>query len=279
MPSQLQAEFEKLWGTGSPPNVIQFLSSRKGSSAEEFAAVIRLDQQHRWRTTSPWKVEQYLAAFPQLQANDDLVLELTAGEFLARLQNDQLPLIDEYIKRFPQLSEQLQKKLSGISSTHNPSGTSQRSVFVSNVGLMEIDDICEAFEDDWKEGKERPSIEDHLQAAPEQDRPALLKELLRIDLCFRHERAKKPTLEEYRSRFPANDPLFKAVLADWEQNPDEFLLHDRASAALLKETVLKPLAMNSSLSGSLTVDGSQMIDHFRLLKVVGHGAFGRVFRA
>ena len=94
MPSQLQAEFEKLWGTGSPPDVIKFLSSRKESSSEEFAAVIRLDQQHRWRTASPLKVELYLAAFPQLKANDDLVLELTAGEFLARLQNDQLPPID-----------------------------------------------------------------------------------------------------------------------------------------------------------------------------------------
>ena len=144
---------------------------------------------------------------------------------------------------------------------------------------MEIDDICEAFEDVWKEGKERPSIEDHLQAAPAQHRPAVLKELLRIELCFRNDQGEKATLEEYRSRFPANDPLFKAVLADWEQNPNEFLLHNRVSAAPMTATVLKPQAMNSSQSGSLTVDGSHKIDHFRLLKEVGHGAFGRVFQA
>jgi len=272
---------EQLWkSAGAPPDALAFLKNRADLSHQDFIDVIRIDQQHRWQTTSPLRVEQYLAAFPDKADYGQLVLELTAGEFLARLQNNQLPQVEEYVRRFPQLADQLEQKLSGLSSTHGGSGTSQRSAVLSNMGLMEMDEICDAFEAAWKVKASRPALEDYLAAAPESSRPELFRELLRTELWFRRERGEQPTLEEYRQRFSNGNPLDVDVFKAWEHNPDDFMLFDRKSAAIpLTQTVIAPAALMTSQSGSVPGDGSQRIGRYRLHGELGHGTFGRVYRA
>lgn len=74
------------------------------------------------------------------------------------------------------------------------------SVSWSVSAARRIDAVCLRFEAAWREGT-RPRIEDHLQDAPERDRPELLRELLGIEVQWRIRRGEIPKPEEYRERF------------------------------------------------------------------------------
>jgi hypothetical protein len=67
---------------------------------------------------------------------------------------------------------------------------------------VRIDQACDRFEQAWNQG-EQPRIEDYLAAAPEAERPWLLRELLALELAFRRRQDETLTLEEFCQRFPA----------------------------------------------------------------------------
>ena len=46
--------------------------------------VMLQDQQHRWLTDQPLKVEDYLSRLPDLASNPDAKLQLVVGEFRSR---------------------------------------------------------------------------------------------------------------------------------------------------------------------------------------------------
>jgi serine/threonine-protein kinase len=60
---------------------------------------------------------------------------------------------------------------------------------------------CDRFEAAWKAGQ-RPRIEDHLAAVPEAERPALLRELILLEVDYRRLAREQPRPEEYLGRFP-----------------------------------------------------------------------------
>jgi hypothetical protein len=64
-----------------------------------------------------------------------------------------------------------------------------------------LDPVCDRFEDAWTAGKRSP-IEDFLNAVPEPDRPALLRELILLDVHHRRQVGEQPRSEDYRDRFP-----------------------------------------------------------------------------
>jgi serine/threonine-protein kinase len=63
---------------------------------------------------------------------------------------------------------------------------------------------CDRFEAAWKAGQ-RPRIEDYLAAVPEPERPALLRELLSLEVDYRRLAGDLPRAEEFRARFPTLD--------------------------------------------------------------------------
>jgi eukaryotic-like serine/threonine-protein kinase len=75
-----------------------------------------------------------------------------------------------------------------------------------------VDHICDRFEEDWLAGRE-PRIEQFLAGAPESARPALVQELLRVELETRCRRGNPPALEEYRPRFPEHLGLISSLLS------------------------------------------------------------------
>jgi serine/threonine protein kinase/tetratricopeptide (TPR) repeat protein len=81
---------------------------------------------------------------------------------------------------------------------------------------LRIDMRCDRFESHWR-GGQRPAIEDYLAEAPEPARPALLRELLALDLELRRECGERPSPGDYGDRFPEHgdliDDVFKAVEA------------------------------------------------------------------
>jgi serine/threonine protein kinase/lipopolysaccharide biosynthesis regulator YciM len=75
-----------------------------------------------------------------------------------------------------------------------------------------ISQACDAFEAQWRAG-EQPRIEDFLLDFAEAEHPALLLELIALEIEFRREIGETPSLREYHSRFPdhcvAVDRAFK----------------------------------------------------------------------
>jgi hypothetical protein len=73
----------------------------------------------------------------------------------------------------------------------------------------QVDRICDRVEQAWVAG-ERPRIEDALAEVPAEARPALLWELVRLEVCYRQQRGEAPTPGEYHARFPPG-----AELPEW----------------------------------------------------------------
>ncbi|HZW32297.1 MAG TPA: tetratricopeptide repeat protein [Isosphaeraceae bacterium] len=81
-----------------------------------------------------------------------------------------------------------------------------------------IDAACDRFEAAWRAGQE-PRIEDVLARADETDRPALLRELLALELELRRGRGERVTPGAYRDRFPGQADVIAAVFAAADTRP------------------------------------------------------------
>ncbi len=64
-----------------------------------------------------------------------------------------------------------------------------------------VDRLCDRFEAGWKAGR-RPSIGRYLRCVSEEDRLALARELILIDVEYRSRRGERPEKDHYRRRLP-----------------------------------------------------------------------------
>lgn len=140
-------EFERRWQTGSPPQISAFLSLpaiRKARRSEQLGFLVELimvDLEYRWReklvaryasgivpnqqhgqkssaiprTFS--KLEDYLAAFPELASEDDKLSKLLEEEFLVRQRQGDDPSVDEFVARFPRLEPNLRRDLPTLATS------------------------------------------------------------------------------------------------------------------------------------------------------------------
>jgi WD40 repeat protein/serine/threonine protein kinase len=85
-----------------------------------------------------------------------------------------------------------------------------------------LDPVCDRFEDAWLAGgRPGPRLEDFLPDAAEPDRPALLRELLWLDLEYRGRDGERPPAEEYRRLLPEYAALIDDVFATALQSTGE----------------------------------------------------------
>ena len=77
---------------------------------------------------------------------------------------------------------------------------------------------CDRYEAERKAGRQT-KVEDYLVEVPEPERPAFLRELLRLELDYRVRDGERPTPAEYRERIPDQAPVIDSVFArigtDW----------------------------------------------------------------
>src|SRR5205807_10422891 len=76
------------------------------------------------------------------------------------------------------------------------------------AGARRVDQLCDRFEAAWKaagSADQRPRIEDYLVEAPEPEHPALLRELIVLEVEQRCRAGETLRLEEYQARFPTLD--------------------------------------------------------------------------
>jgi hypothetical protein len=106
MAPDLARQFEALWeSSDAPPDVFAFLGRHDGSDTDTRLAVLLADQNHRWKTDAPLKVEDYIQRIPELASDPDIKLQLAVGEFQARQNGDSSPRIDEFTTRFADISD------------------------------------------------------------------------------------------------------------------------------------------------------------------------------
>ncbi|HKI20930.1 MAG TPA: hypothetical protein VKA15_23765, partial [Isosphaeraceae bacterium] len=74
-----------------------------------------------------------------------------------------------------------------------------------------IDEAADRFESDWKQGGNRPRIEDFLAQEAGPRRTMLLQELLRVERELRKSAGEMPGPREYRQRFPDDRAAVDAV--------------------------------------------------------------------
>jgi formylglycine-generating enzyme required for sulfatase activity len=122
--------------------------------------------------------------------------------------------------------------------------------------ILRLDPVCDRFEDVWLAGG-APRLEDFLRQVEEADRPALFYELLALELDYRGRRGDRLELDDYLHRFPE---LADTLASQFEADAWATKHSDKALGAV-----------------ATPAEQPQTIGRYRIAKVLGEGAFGRVF--
>jgi hypothetical protein len=164
---------------------------------------------------------------------------------------------------------------------------------ISPSGVQRLDETCDHFEAAWKLGQ-RPRPEDYLEQVPAEERPALLPELLKLDVYYRRRAGDEPRAEDYTGRFLG---LSAAWLAEVLRTPDGGPFGDPQPLRLRCPHCQNPLGLADGRSDEVlcpacgeafhvqdtrltsTSSSTRQLGKFLLLERVGLGAFGAVWRA
>ncbi len=263
-------EFERLWVTGNePPDVFAFLRKYPDLKASQRLAVLLADQQQRWKTDAPLKVEDYFAELPDLAIDPQVKLELAIGEFRARQDTDTSLSSDELSSRFPEISDRLQQSLAKLDSNHHAETLDAQEDGRSFTKPSQLHQLYDLFEQACGDTAERPSIESYLERCSDQLRSTVLPELIRIERWWRRRcRGEQPQEGEYLSRFPDDPKLVK----------EAFLQSTQTFVTSAKVGEKNPLRSTQTFVTSSKVGDSRR-GRYRLLRILGEGTFGQVYLA
>jgi len=104
----------------------------------------------------------------------------------------------------------------GAESNQRSKTASSEGVASPGSGFLPLDDreaidrVCLAFEDAWKSG-EPPQIESFVAGVEGPLRPALLRELVLLELWYRKRQGEVPKVEDYLARFPNDAAAVEAA--------------------------------------------------------------------
>jgi WD40 repeat protein/tRNA A-37 threonylcarbamoyl transferase component Bud32 len=145
-----------------------------------------------------------------------------------------------------------------------------------------VDRACDRFETEWRAGRS-PRIEACLADATEAERPALLRELLWLEVEFRRTGGEQPTRAEYRQRFPGDETIIDSVFEAAAQGGDPTTRPragpDVPTTLIHAPTTVRPdddpYATQTRTVGAATSAGTR----FRVLRLHDRGGLGEVYVA
>ncbi len=130
--------------------------------------------------------------------------------------------------------------------------------------LIQINHACNRFEQAWQNGL-RPNVEGFLAGVEGRDFDLLIKELLPLEIAYRHRKGIPLSLEDCLSRFPDLDRTWLKEAID-NATEQDLSRSDEAKSEPLWDT-----ATMESLGGH--------IDNYELIEKIGEGGFGIVYQA
>jgi hypothetical protein len=164
-----------------------------------------------------------------------------------------------------------------------------------------VDAVCDRFEAAWKAAATGPAprIEDYLTQLPEADRPALLRELVLLEIHYRGRRGEQLRAEDYLGRFPSLDrewlagqlpaPPSDGKATEAEESPRSSRLrcpHCQNPVQVADadaEEILCPGCGSTFRIREARATSSKVpmrpLGKFQLLERVGTGTFGSVWKA
>ncbi len=112
MPTAEEIDFEGRWTSGeSPPDVFVFLTDRGVADASLKRSILMLDQKYRWQQSTTLTVEEYLQHLPDVAEDHSVCVELILNEYRLRLDSNEVPAIQDFVRRFSDLGDTLRSRL------------------------------------------------------------------------------------------------------------------------------------------------------------------------
>lgn len=234
-------ELEMLWKQDpAGPHIVTFLQQR-GLSLLCRLEVIRRDQKLRWLSPQPWLAEEYLRQLSPNPDGIDWTLELVAGEYLSR-PDDQTLTADELESRFPQLT--------GL-ATHLIRGGLESSAD------RKVDRVCDLFESLYRSGSCQPKLEYALAGLEVEHRWDGLRQLVEVELEFRSKELPRISVRELLQKFP----LYEQVT------------HKPAGTGAVVAPTVRAGAATSLRPQPATIGKYEVVNR------LGEGGFGVVYKA
>jgi serine/threonine-protein kinase len=163
-----------------------------------------------------------------------------------------------------------------------------------------LDPVCDRFESGWLAGS-RPRLEDFLPQVEEPDRPALLCELLALEMDYRARQGERPQKDEYQGRLPEYtsilDKAFPSSSTGVDGSADSTPLVTVARPAALTPPAPRPAATTAPVPAAQAPDpwatvegggaGAPEVGHVAVPRTgryeiegeIGRGGMGAVLRA
>jgi tetratricopeptide (TPR) repeat protein/tRNA A-37 threonylcarbamoyl transferase component Bud32 len=145
---------------------------------------------------------------------------------------------------------------------------------LSPAEARQIDQTCDCFEAAWKAGQ-RPRPEAYLGTAGEPERSTLLRQLLLLDWDYRRQAGDDPRAGDYQARFPDDTALIEDVRREMTEAADSTCVDPDGSHAPHTPWAGGP---SSAVAGKATAGAEAGPARYDLLREVGHGGIGVVFR-
>lgn len=111
LPTQSIRRAEASETAGKPADLGRFLSDIAQLEPSERASRLRLDQRGRWLRGERVLAEEYLNRRSQWCAEHETALDIIYQEYVLRQEQGERPQVEEYLARFPQYREQLERLL------------------------------------------------------------------------------------------------------------------------------------------------------------------------
>jgi serine/threonine protein kinase/formylglycine-generating enzyme required for sulfatase activity len=110
--------FEDAWQAGQRPQIDDYLSLDSADRRSGLIELVHVDLERRLKSGEPVRVEQYLERYPELAADQAIVLNLLAAEFALRRQGEPNLSWGEYRQRFPSLGAELLAHIGTLPGPH-----------------------------------------------------------------------------------------------------------------------------------------------------------------
>ncbi len=109
-PQQLLDGFESAWQRGERPALEKYLPPQDMERTPILVELIRVDLECRIKAGEKARVEEYLDRFPELSQNRDSIIALISHEYGFRKHQQPTPTVEEYLSRFPEYREELTRQ-------------------------------------------------------------------------------------------------------------------------------------------------------------------------